>query len=129
MIPEHWTPHYRDDDGELIGYLIPAAADGAPVDHDGQDDQVVPATVFGHPLGEPMPAFAAETILNDIGLSYLADRWRLSTSDGPVEVVIAEASPDVVVVVSADYHHVLGAPLGTRYTLRVPDEIDRLTRA
>lgn len=117
MIPETWTPHYRLDDGELLGYLRPA-----------DDDLVVPVTVFGYPLDEPCEPWAAENVLNDIGLSYLADHWTLQIPEGEIRVVISEASPERLVVANADYHHVVGAPIGKPYTLRVPEDTHRLSR-
>ena len=48
MIPEHWEPVRRPDDGEVVGYL--AAADGPGV---------VPTSLVGTPLGDPRPADAA----------------------------------------------------------------------
>lgn len=117
MIPSTWTPHYRLDDGELIGYLQPA-----------EDGLVVPVTVFGYPLDEACEEWAAEQVLEEVGLSYLADRWQLTIPEGTVRVVITEASPERLVLASADFHHVVGADIGAPYVLSVPDEIDRISR-
>lgn len=117
VIPSTWTPHYRDDDGELIGYLQPASA-----------ELVIPVTVFGYPLDEACEERAADQVLEQHGLSYLADRWKLRVPGGTIEVVISEASPDRLVLANADFHHVVGAPIGHKYVLGVPDEIDRITR-
>lgn len=119
MIPATWDPYYRLDDGELIGYLIPA--DGG---------LVVPATIFGHPLDDAMDTFAAEQTLEDVGLSYLADAWWFRHDDAPDQkVVLVEASPEHLVVANADFALVVGAPrdIGDRIVLTVPT--DRLRRA
>jgi hypothetical protein len=119
MIPPDWEPCHRRDDGELIGYLVPVG-----------DDLVVPATIFGHRLDDPMPVHAAEQTLEDIGLSYLADVWLLRDDDGADQrVVLLEATPEHVVVANAAFAHVVGQPrdLMERRVLEVPT--DRLRRS
>ena len=81
----------------------------------------MPVTVFGHPLDEACEEWAAEQVLEEIGLSYLAEKWSLETPEGTVRVVITEASPERLVLASADFHHVVGADIGTPYVLRVPE--------
>lgn len=128
MIPSDWTPYHRTDDGELIGYLQPSAADA---------DLVVPVTLFGHPLAdEPGEDWWAEQVLEDLGLSYLADRWELVREDGTTSrVVISECSPEQVVVALAEFAQVIAPDgvdrstedWGTTWTLPVPT--DRLRPA
>ncbi len=87
-----WEPHHRDD-GELIGYLLPA-----------ERDLVVPINLVGHPIGEAMERFAAEDMLEDAGLSYLAEPWVLRHDDGSEQrVVIVEVDADRVVVTDAQF--------------------------
>ena len=62
-----WAP---DEPGELVGLLLPA-----------EDDQWVPATVFGAALGAATDERLAESIVREHGLSSLADRWRVRTCD------------------------------------------------
>ena len=50
MIPESWAAYYRQDDGELLGYLAP----------DG--DLFLPVTVFGYELGEPADEYDASHV-------------------------------------------------------------------
>lgn len=115
MIPPTWLPYHRIDDGELLGYLVP------------EDGAHRPVTVFGYPLDDPVDEPAAESVLESVGLSYLADRWLLSLEDGgTVDVVIQEASPDRLVVASADFAQIVGN-IGDRYVLDVPNP-GRLTR-
>lgn len=118
MIPTAWEPYHRTD-GELIGYLA--------TDERGL---VVPINLVGHPLGEPMERFAAEDLLEDAGLSYLAEPWLLRHDDGSEQrVVIVEVDADHVVVTDAQFALVVGRPPETvdRLTLSVPT--DRLRPA
>ena len=114
MIPAEWEPHYRPDDGELIGYLIPA-----------DDELVIPTTIFGYRLEPAMDRFAAEQVLNDLGLSYLANVWLLADEDGSERrVVLVECNADEVVVADAEFALVVGAPreAGDRQVITVPTE-------
>lgn len=119
MIPSTWEPYHRLDDGELIGYLV--ADDG---------DLVVPVNLVGHPVGEAMDVFAAEQTLEDVGMSYLAEKWILRHADGSDQrVVILEVDAEHVVVGNADFAMVMGRPIdiGDRVRLAVPT--DRLRPA
>ncbi|TKV26128.1 hypothetical protein FDK12_14300 [Arthrobacter sp. NamB2] len=93
MITASWTAYYREDDGELLGYLVP----------DGE--LFVPVTVFGYELGDAVDEYYASQVLESIGLSYLADTWVLSIADRnePINVQIVEASPEALKVKSVDY--------------------------
>ncbi|WP_104118981.1 hypothetical protein [Arthrobacter sp. B1805] len=93
MIPASWVAYYREDDGELLGYLVP----------DGE--LFVPVTVFGYELGDAVDEYNASQVLESIGLSYLADTWVLSTADRsePINVQIVESSPEALKVKSVDY--------------------------
>ena len=113
MIPADWEPHHRDD-GELIGYLVA-----------GERDLVVPINLVGHPIGAAMERFAAEDILEDAGLSYLAEPWMLRRDDGSEQrVVIVEVDADHVVVTDAQFALVVGRPadMVDRVTLSVPTD-------
>lgn len=109
MIPAHWIPYRREQDGELLGYL--AESDG----------ETVPMTVFGHPLAAAGDRDSAERVLDSVGLSYLAEKWllRLPGRGEPIWVQIAEASPERLVVQSVDYGY--EANYGTRFQLNVPE--------
>jgi hypothetical protein len=118
VIPADWQPHHRDD-GELIGYLVPA-----------EGGLVVPVNLVGHPIGDAMDQFAAEELLEDAGLSYLAEPWVLRHDDGSEQrVVIVEVDADHVVVTDAQFALVVGRPadMVDRVTLSVPT--DRLRPA
>ena len=115
MISSLWVPYYREDDGELLGYLVP---DGG---------LFIPVTVFGYELGDAVDEYDASQVLESIGLSYLADTWVLSVADRdePINVQIVEASPEVLTVKSVDYGW--EQDYGTIIDLPVP-ETGRLQR-
>ena len=109
MIPSIWVPYYREDDGELLGYLVP------------EGEMFIPVTVFGYRLGDPVDEYDASQVLESIGLSYLADTWVLSIEnrDEPINVQIVEASPKALRVKSVDYGW--EQDYGTIITLSVPE--------
>lgn len=113
MIPASWTAVHRDHDNELIGYLAPSPDDGP---------HVIPTTVVGYQLADPCHALDAVEVLESTGLSYLADRWEL-TSDShsePITVQILGASPGHVTIQCIDYSYEGG--YGTRFTLETPTD-------
>ncbi len=93
MISSLWVPYYREDDGELLGYLVP------------EGELFAPVTVFGYKLSDAADEYDASQVLESIGLSYLADTWMLSIAgrDEPINVQIIEASPEALRVKSVDY--------------------------
>ncbi|MHA7276321.1 hypothetical protein [Arthrobacter sp. HLT1-21] len=115
MIPSTWTAYHREDDGELLGYLV---VDGS---------LHTPVTFFGYRLADAADEFDASQVLQGVGLSYLADTWRLSLKDRkePINVQIVEASPERLRVKSIDYGY--AENYGTIFELPVP-ETGRLTR-
>ncbi|MFB9237988.1 hypothetical protein ACFFWC_20910 [Plantactinospora siamensis] len=117
MIPEHWLPHRRQLDDELLGYLVPV-----------DDGAFEPVTVFGYRLGAAGDRADAEAVLDSVGLSYLADRWVLRLPDRaePISVQLVEASPERLVVQNVDYGY--EGNYGARFELDVP-ETGRLDRA
>ena len=113
VIPADWQPHHRDD-GELIGYVVAE-----------ENGLVVPVNLVGHPIGDAMDRFAAEELLEDAGLSYLAEPWLLRHDDGTEQrVVIVEVDADHVVVADAQFALVVGLPkdMAETVTLTVPTE-------
>lgn len=118
MIPTSWTKIYRDDDYELLGFLVPDS---------GDDTMCVPVTVFGSSLSAPVARDTAAALLHSLGLEYLLGNWELVAPDNTANVTvrIIEASPDRVVVQHVDF----GDPerYGIHYTLETPTE-ERLRR-
>ncbi len=115
MIPQHWQPYYRMDDGELVGYLESVDA-----------GLVRPRTIFGYPLAEPDTEFAGEATLEQAGLRYLAEDWGLRQADGTRRRVrIAEASPSHLVVLNNDFRRAQ-VNIGEPVVLAVPVAADEL---
>ena len=118
MIPAEWQPHHRDD-GELIGYVVAE-----------ENGLVVPVNLVGHPIGAAMDRFAAEKLLEDAGLSYLAEPWTLRHDDGSEQrVVIVEVDADHVVVTDASFALVVGRPKEMVDTVTLSVPTDRLRPA
>lgn len=109
MIPLDWVPYHRDDDGELLGYLVP------------EGNAYSPVSVFGYPFDDAASEDDAAQVLENIGLSYLADTWLLSIDgrDEPINVQIVEASPRALRVKSVDYGW--EQDYGTMIDLPVPE--------
>lgn len=100
----------REEDGELLGFVVPVAATAW-----------LPATVFGSPLGAPAPRDDARTVLEQLGLDPLADPWLMERGEpgaGPLQVRVVEADPSCVTVRNADYGS--GLDLDTCWTLPTP---------
>ncbi len=118
MIPAAWEPYHRLDDGELVGYLRPVG------------DGLVPTTLLGTALDDALDRFGAEQVLEEVGLSYLADPWILSHDDGTEQrVLLVEVDAERAVLANADFAQVVGAPrdIGDRVEVDLPT--DRLRRA
>jgi len=80
-VAEQWIAYHRPSDGELTGYLSPEAPEGAA---DGQ--RFVPLNLIGHPLGDPGSRLESESVLDDRGLTSLANYWWvLSPRPFPVD--------------------------------------------
>ncbi|WAE75761.1 hypothetical protein OUQ99_12085 [Streptomonospora nanhaiensis] len=111
MIPAHWRPHLRQEDGEVLGYL-------EPVDGGGYR----PVTPFGHPAGRAGEEGAARAVLDSLGLAYLAEPWLLTLPgrEEPVAVRIVEVGPDRMRVANAD-HGYEEADIGHVFVLDVPE--------
>lgn len=115
MTPAAWEPYHRPDDGEHVGYLRP----------DG--DLVVPCTLLGTDLAGPLERDDAETVLQDVGLSYLAETWLLLDDDGTQRrVVLVEVDAARAVVADAGSALVVGAPADERGRREVALPTDRL---
>jgi len=80
-VAEQWIAYHRRSDGELTGYLSPVGAEaGAPA------ERFVPLNLIGHPLGDPGTRLESESVLDDRGLTSLANYWWvLSPRPFPVD--------------------------------------------
>lgn len=95
VLPADWIEHRRAD-GEILGWMV-ADGDGFRVfDLLGRERTPVD--------GEPIEWLAAEELLEELGIGYLADRWTLRLPDGTERPVrIAEASQRGVTVVADEF--------------------------
>jgi hypothetical protein len=111
VISSCWVRYLRTEDDELLGYVVPNA-----------DGSFTPVTVFGFALAVPCARDEAERRLDEVGLSYLADRWLLDLDDRvePITVEIVEAGPRMVTVKCVDFGYEQN--YGTLFTLTVPVE-------
>ncbi|WP_235783538.1 hypothetical protein [Amycolatopsis orientalis] len=91
---EHRTV-YRAEDGEHVGYVVPARDDAAT--------RWQALTVFGYPLGGPAAFDDSVALLEAEGLAVLADRWSVKHGDDWFTCRLVETSPDEVVVQIDDF--------------------------
>ncbi len=116
MIPADWTPHRRPGDREVIGYLAPAG------------DDVVPMSLLGVPLADPMGWTEAEDVLDEAGLRWLAQPLWLREDDGTRRrVVVLEIDAERVVLGGAEAALVVGRPAEMAGRTVVDLPTDRLT--
>lgn len=106
-VPETWIPHRRED-GELVGWIVPEGEGFVTID------------LLGRPRSsEPVDWVAAEEVLEELGIGYLADIYAFRVSDGDwARVRIVEVSTDGVTVKEDDYGDV-AADL-PRYRMEFP---------
>lgn len=79
-VPPEWIEHYRDDK-VLLGWIVPEGENFATVDLLGR-------------RSEPVDWFSAEQRLEEIGLSYLSDRFVFHKSPHQwISVRLLEVSP------------------------------------
>lgn len=110
---DDWTPHRRDD-GELLGWIHPAGDDWVPVD------------VLGRALSDAVDWLAAEEVLEQHGLAWLADPWMLEgEASAPLRVNFVEVTPSSAdaegrIVVKIDDFGDMQAPPAQRFVLPWP---------
>lgn len=116
MAEETTFPHVRRSDNETVGYL--RMTDAA---------LFVPIDLLWNEIGEPMELTQAEQLLEDLGLSYLAEQWWLEVDDHPerVKVRIQEVTAGTVVLANADY----GYPADIGATFTGPNPTARLHKS
>jgi hypothetical protein len=92
IVPSDWLEYRRPGDRERIGWLRP------------HDDAWIPVDLLGRDIAEPLDLDDAESRLDALGLSHLAERWSLDRGAGTVEPVrIVEVSTERVVVTPDDF--------------------------
>jgi hypothetical protein len=119
VLPLDWIEHRRAD-GELLGWML-ADADGFRV-----FDLLGRERTSGDADGA-IDWLAAEELLDDLGIGYLADQWTLCLPDGAERPVrIAEVSVRGITVVADEFGaaSAVGADLERfRLSFPVTDEL------
>ncbi|MGA1838265.1 hypothetical protein VD659_15190 [Herbiconiux sp. 11R-BC] len=88
---DHWIEHRRGD-GELVGWMLPEGEGFAVVD------------LLGRELSGPVDWFAAETLLEERGLRYLAEPFVLEREGAAaLRVRITEVSTERIRVKKDDF--------------------------
>ena len=117
MLPADWIEHRRGD-RERVGWMVA----------DGEGFQVV--DLLGRQItSDAIDWLAAEELLDELGIAYLADRYSLDLDGSTRLVRIAEVSTDSIVVVADDWGsaNAVGAR-PERFTLPfpAPDSLRRM---
>lgn len=89
-----WIEHFRDDDHELLGWIEPV----------GPEFHVF--NLLGQKVLVTEDWFEAETVLDNLGISYLADNYTLKLDDGHKEVVLVSVSPDGITAKTNNYNDI-----------------------
>jgi hypothetical protein len=93
VLPADWIEHRRSD-SEVLGWMSA----------DGEGFRVFDLLGRERTLDGPLNWLAAEELLDELGIGYLADRWTVRLPDGSERPVrIAEASVRGVTVVADEY--------------------------
>jgi hypothetical protein len=93
VLPADWIEHRRSD-SEVLGWMFA----------DGEGFRVFDLLGRERTLDGPLNWLAAEELLDELGIGYLADRWTVRLPDGSERPVrIAEASVRGVTVVADEY--------------------------
>ena len=103
---EDWIEHRRGD-GERLGWMRQ------------EGEKFVPVDLLGRDLSGPLDWLAAEELLEETGIGYLADPYELRLDDGRwLRVRLTEVSTERIVVKKDDYG-AIDAPQRI-YTLAFP---------
>lgn len=104
MPTRDWIEHRRGD-GELVGWMRPAG------------DGFVPIDLLGRERAGALDWLAAEELLDELGIGYLAELYALTQPDGTtLRVRIVEVSTEGIRVKRDDF----GAIDGPRLVLELP---------
>jgi len=113
-LPDHWIEHRRED-GERVGWIVPAGEDFLAYDALGR--QATP---------DPVDWLTAEETLEELGLRFLADRFILDLdgaegTGGTVTrpVRISEVGTDGITVVTDEFGGASAVGSGAE-TIRLP---------
>lgn len=117
-LPESWIAHRRED-RELVDWIEP------------ESDGFVPYDLLGRPrTPRPVDWLAAEELLDELGIGYLADIYALRTDDGSwIRARIVEVSPAGIGVKEDDFGDIGAAVASFRVPFPIDDRLVPLTEA
>ena len=109
MVEQTIFPHMRGSDQEHVGYIRMT-----------EDGLFVPIDLLWNELDGALDLSEAETLLEELGLGYLAEEWWLDVTGHPerVKVRIQEINAETVVLGNADFGY--PADIGTPFTEPTP---------
>lgn len=111
MDTSDWIEHRRGD-GELVGWMRPEGEGFVPVDLLGRDRAGV------------LDWLAAEELLDELGIGYLADPYTLERPDGaPLRVRIVEVATDGIRVKLDDFGAIGGPRMDYDLAWPMPIEL------
>lgn len=112
-----WIEHRRSDDGERVGWMLPAG------------DGFIPIDLLGRRVAGVVDWLSAEEMLDALGLAYLAEPHELLLESGDwLRVRIAEVSPDSLRVKKDDWGDMTAPQIYYSVTLPVDEGRFRLLR-
>lgn len=106
-----WIEHRRPD-GERVGWMLPHGEDFIAVD------------LLGRRVTGPVDWLTAEETLDELGIGYLADPYRLQLDSGEsIRVRIAEVSPTNITAKLDDFGAVGALQLYYELGFPAPDSL------
>lgn len=106
-----WIPHRRGD-GELVGWMRP------------EGDGFVPVDLLGRSRAGRLDWLAAEELLDELGIGYLADPYALELPDGTVlRVRIVEVATSGIRVKLDDFGAIDGPRQNYELSWPMPPEL------
>ncbi|CAN5280060.1 hypothetical protein BH11ACT4_BH11ACT4_20220 [soil metagenome] len=114
-MPEDWIEHRRGD-REVLGWMRPEGHGFVVID------------LLGRELGGPLDWFAAEELLDSLGIGYLAEPFELLHEGEWVRVRLTEVSVDGIRVKNEDWGDMNADFVEHRLPFPMPGELRPLAR-
>nr|WP_199241062.1 hypothetical protein [Naasia lichenicola] len=113
-MPGDWSEHRRGMDRELLGWIRPAGEGFIAVD------------LLGREASGVLDWLEAEELLDELGISYLADPYELLLDDGDWHRVrLAEVSPQEIRVKKDDWGDMSASQLFHSLPFPAPETLRR----
>ena len=114
-VPADWIEHRRGD-REVLGWMRP------------EGDGFVVIDLLGREISEPLDWFAAEELLDGIGIGYLAEPYELLRNGAWIRVRMVEVSPEGIRVKNEDWGDMNVDFVEHRLPFPMPDVLRPLAR-